>query len=59
LRLGYLSSTSISGSTITIASVESCRRYYDNNKIKFLDKERDETLPFEMVEAYIKEYLLS
>lgn len=43
--------------TIPTASVESCERYYDNNKIKFLDKERDETLPFEMVEAHIKEYL--
>ncbi len=42
---------------IPTTSVESCERYYDNNKIKFLDKERGETLPFEMVEAYIKEYL--
>ncbi|WP_201340727.1 hypothetical protein [Abyssogena phaseoliformis symbiont] len=40
-----------------IASVESCKHYYDNNKVKFLDKERDETLLFEMVEVHIKEYL--
>ncbi len=42
---------------IPTASVEFCKRYYDNNKIKFLDKERGETLPFEMVKVYIKEYL--
>ncbi|NYT52067.1 MAG: hypothetical protein H0A74_00530 [Candidatus Vesicomyosocius endoextente] len=42
---------------IPTASVEFCKRYYDNNKIKFLDKERGETLPFEMVKVHIKEYL--
>ncbi|WP_190600115.1 hypothetical protein [Candidatus Vesicomyidisocius sp. SY067_SCS001] len=42
---------------IPTANVEFCKRYYDNNKIKFLDKERGETLPFEMVKVYIKEYL--
>jgi len=42
---------------IPTASVESCQRYYDNNKVKFLDKERGETLPFSMVEEHIKEYL--
>jgi len=42
---------------IPIASEESCKRYYENNKIKFLDKEMNEPLPFEMVEGHIKEYL--
>jgi hypothetical protein len=34
---------------IPIASIESCQRYYDNNKVKFLDKERNEILSFIMV----------
>ncbi len=42
---------------IPTASIKFCKRYYDNNKIKFLDKERGETLPFEMVRVCIKEYL--
>ncbi len=42
---------------IPTASIESCRRYYNNNKIKFLDKERDEILSFRMVKEHIKEYL--
>jgi site-specific recombinase XerD len=42
---------------IPAASVEVCQRYYENNKPKFLDKERDETLPFALVENHIKEYL--
>jgi hypothetical protein len=42
---------------IPTASVEACQRYYENNKVKFLDKERDETLSFAMVEEHIKEYL--
>ena len=42
---------------IPTASKEFCQRYYDNNKIKFLDREKDEILPFSMVEDHIKEYL--
>ncbi len=39
------------------ADTESCQRYYENNKAKFLDKEVDQVLPFELVQAHIKEYL--
>lgn len=42
---------------IPTADTKSCRRYYDSNKVKFFDKELDKTLPFDMVEAHIKEYL--
>ncbi|CAB5494947.1 hypothetical protein AZO1586I_1675 [Bathymodiolus thermophilus thioautotrophic gill symbiont] len=42
---------------IPIANIESCQRYYDNNKVKFLDKERNEILSFAMVEEHIREYL--
>ncbi|MBA5248690.1 Possible peptidyl-prolyl cis-trans isomerase [hydrothermal vent metagenome] len=43
--------------TIPVASVEVCKRYFDNNEDRFLDKEIGEPLPFELVEAHIKEYL--
>ncbi len=42
---------------VPMANVEACKRYYVNNKDKFFDKEKNEVLPFKMVEAHIKEYL--
>ncbi len=43
--------------TIPTASIESCKRYFDNNQDRFLDKKIGEPLPFELVETYIREYL--
>ncbi len=42
---------------IPTASTQSCQRYYDNNQVKFFDKEQQKALPFALVENHIREYL--
>ncbi len=39
------------------AGEEACKRYYENNRSKFTDKELNKVLPFEQVAGHIKEYL--
>lgn len=39
------------------ADEQSCRRYYEQNRDRFIDKQTREQLPFEMVRDRIKEYL--
>lgn len=36
---------------------ETCVRYYDQHKGRFLDKKTDKTLPYEMVKPHIEQYL--
>ena len=39
------------------AGQEACKRYYQNNLVKFTDKKLDKILPFEQVAGHVKEYL--
>ena len=39
------------------ADDESCKRYYEQNKERFIDKSTDKVLPFDSVNAHIRDYL--
>ena len=39
------------------ADNESCKRYYEQNKDRFIDKSTDKVLPFDSVHAHIRDYL--
>jgi len=39
------------------AGEETCKRYYDNNQVKFTDKKLNKVLPYEQVTGHIQEYL--
>lgn len=39
------------------ADEESCRRYFENNPQRFKDQSTGQALPFELVQAHIREYL--
>jgi hypothetical protein len=39
------------------SSPESCKRYYEQNKDRFIDKSTDKVLPFDSVHAHIRDYL--
>lgn len=42
---------------IPAAGQEACKRYYQNNLVKFTDKKLDKVLPFEQVAGHVEEYL--
>ncbi len=42
---------------VPTADRDICRRYYDQNPERFIDKSSKRTLPFEMVENHIKNYI--
>lgn len=54
--LGVLIEQEIS---LPLADEDSCRRYYEKNLPRFVDKSTDKLLPFESVLAYIREYLFA
>jgi Zn-finger domain-containing protein len=39
------------------ADSKTCQRYYENHLERFIDKKTNETLPFNMVQNYIENYL--
>lgn len=39
------------------AGEEACKRYYENNQVKFTDKKLNKILPYEQVAGHVKEYL--
>ena len=39
------------------ADTESCKRYYEQNKDRFIDKSTDKVLPFDSVNSHIRNYL--
>lgn len=39
------------------AEQEICKRYYENNQVKFTDKKLNKVLPFEQVAGHVREYL--
>ena len=39
------------------AEQDICKRYYENNQVKFTDKKLNKVLPFEQVAGHIREYL--
>ena len=39
------------------AGEEACKRYYENNRVKFIDKKLNKVVPYEQVAGHVKEYL--
>ena len=39
------------------AGQEACKRYYENNRVKFTDKKLNKVVPYEQVAGHVKEYL--